>query len=78
VLVAEFDVSCPRASALPLPIYASAFHSVETGTPPRRSRCLAVDEFAATCGVGVPAGASTVAVHMPTIGALVRRVAGRD
>jgi len=78
VLVAEFDVSCPRASTLPLPIYASAFHSIETGASPRRSRCLAVDGFAPVCGVGVPAGASTVAVHMPTIGAFVRRLVGRD
>ena len=78
VLVARFDVSCPRASTLPLPIYASAFHSIETGASPRRSRCLTVDGFAPTCGVGVPAGATIVAVHMPTIGAMIGRLLGRD
>jgi hypothetical protein len=67
VVVDRFNVECERAGVLPLPIYATEFHRVQVSAFDREQPCLDVPDIASVCGVTIPAGISTVSVHLPTL-----------
>ncbi len=72
-IVVDFDASCPRTTTLPLPIYNSPLHAVDTGASGRRVRCQPLDGFPTLCGVTVPMGSSILSVQLPTVGAALSR-----
>lgn len=69
--VRRFWTRCMQGALLPLPLYSSPLHAVDSGDAPSHE-CLPVPDFPSLCGVAIPAGETTVRVRMPTMAAFAR------
>ena len=68
----RYVATCARAALLPLPLYASPFHTVRHGGDERTMGCVSVRDFPALCGVAFTPGRHDVQVNMPHLGEVVR------
>lgn len=68
----RFQVTCQRASAVPLPLYASAFHRVQVSGFERSEPCGALADVPTVCVATVPTGSHVIEVQMPSLGVVLR------
>ena len=70
--VVRFHTSCPTATVLPLPLYASPFHAIAGLESASARPCVALVDFPGVCGAVIPAAEATVSVVVPTIASFFR------
>jgi hypothetical protein len=68
-LMRSFEASCTRPATVPVPIFSSALHFVETSK--RRTACGSIAPYAALCAIALPEGKSEFGVRSPTFGSML-------